>query len=144
VHTESFGFWKSFKLVLDHFDGSVSAETIEQIPYELKTYKRGSDKLAPPELKQVHPLGKSPVITIETPGRSEPLVLAESAAIVEYLCESVLNVERAICPAYVDKVIIMDSAWSHRGIQMAKMVRLATRRSRGYDIVSICIMRKAV
>ena len=58
-----------------------------QIPYELKTYKRGSDKLAPPELKQVHPLGKSPVITVEVPGRTEPLVLAESAAIVEYLCE---------------------------------------------------------
>jgi len=58
-----------------------------QIPYELKTYKRGKDKLAPPELKNVHPLGKSPVITIETPNQSQPLVLAESAAIAEYLCD---------------------------------------------------------
>ncbi|ETN42579.1 uncharacterized protein HMPREF1541_01736 [Cyphellophora europaea CBS 101466] len=58
-----------------------------QIPYELKTYKRGKDKLAPPELKKVHPLGKSPVITIETSNSNEPLVLAESAAIVEYLCD---------------------------------------------------------
>lgn len=62
-------------------------DVTHQIPYELKTYKRGSDKLAPPELKQVHPLGKSPVITIERPGGGKPLVLAESGAIVEYLCE---------------------------------------------------------
>ena len=58
-----------------------------QIPYELKTYKRGKDKLAPPELKQIHPLGKSPVITVEVPGRQEPLVLAESAAMSEWLCD---------------------------------------------------------
>ena len=58
-----------------------------QVPYELKTYKRGKDKMAPPELKEVHPLGKSPVITVEVPGRSQPLVLAESAAITEYLCK---------------------------------------------------------
>ena len=58
-----------------------------QIPYELKTYKRGKDMLADPKLKEVHPLGKSPVITIETPGAEKPLVIAESAAIVEYLCD---------------------------------------------------------
>ncbi len=58
-----------------------------QIPYELKTYKRGSDKLADPKLKQVHPLGKSPVVTIETPGTAEPIVLAESGLICEYLSE---------------------------------------------------------
>jgi glutathione S-transferase len=38
--------------------------------------------LAPPELRQVHPLGKSPVI--EDRGR----VLAESGAIVQYLAET--------------------------------------------------------
>ena len=58
-----------------------------QIPYELKTYKRGKDMLADPKLKEVHPLGKSPVITVETPGAEKPLVIAESAAIVEYLCD---------------------------------------------------------
>jgi glutathione S-transferase len=56
------------------------------IPYELRVYKRGSDKLAPPELKAVHPLGKSPVIEIQTAGR-KPIVIAESALIVEYLCD---------------------------------------------------------
>ena len=29
-----------------------------KVPYELKTFKRGKDMLAPPELKQVHPLGR--------------------------------------------------------------------------------------
>lgn len=57
-----------------------------EIPYELKTYKRGADKLAPPELKDnVHPLGKSPVVTIEGESLSQTLTLAESGAIVRRL-----------------------------------------------------------
>jgi len=52
------------------------------LPYEIRHYQR-NDKtmLAPPELRQVHPLGKSPVIT------DGGLVLAESGAILEYLVE---------------------------------------------------------
>lgn len=47
------------------------------VPYELKLYKRHPvTRLAPPELKQIHPLGKSPVIT------DGELVVAESAAIL--------------------------------------------------------------
>ncbi|HAW24399.1 MAG TPA: glutathione S-transferase, partial [Pseudomonas sp.] len=53
-----------------------------QLPYEIKRYTRDPQTmLAPPELKQVHPLGKSPVIT------DGDLTLAESAAILEYLVE---------------------------------------------------------
>jgi glutathione S-transferase len=53
------------------------------IPYQLKIYKRDPrTRLAPPELKQVHPLGKSPVIT------DGDLVIAESGAILEYLAET--------------------------------------------------------
>jgi glutathione S-transferase len=53
------------------------------VPYELKLYKRDPrTRLAPPELKQVHPLGKSPVIT------DGDLVVAESGAILEYLAET--------------------------------------------------------
>lgn len=33
------------------------------------------------------PLGKSPVVSIETPGSSIPTVLAESGAITEYFCD---------------------------------------------------------
>ncbi len=50
------------------------------------TYKR-IDSLAPPELKQVHPLGKSPVIRIEMPGLSKPIIIAESGPIAEYLVD---------------------------------------------------------
>lgn len=51
-------------------------------PYELVKYQRMQPvPFAPPELKQVHPLGKSPVITDE--GRT----IAESGAIVEYIID---------------------------------------------------------
>jgi glutathione S-transferase len=43
--------------------------------------------LADPKLKEVHPLGKSPVIEIESPATDKPLVIAESGAIVEYLLD---------------------------------------------------------
>ena len=50
--------------------------------YEVKRYERNAQtRLAPPELKAVHPLGKSPVVEID--GK----VLGESGAIVEYLAE---------------------------------------------------------
>lgn len=50
------------------------------VPYELRTYQRdATTNLAPPELKKVHPLGKSPMI--EDGGR----LITESGAIVEYL-----------------------------------------------------------
>ena len=58
-----------------------------QIPYQLETYKRTKEKMADPALREIHPLGKSPIVTVEVPGRAQPLVLAESAAIAEYLCD---------------------------------------------------------
>ena len=52
------------------------------VPYTLRRYARDPrTRLAPPELKHVHPLGKSPVI--EDGGE----VIAESGAIIEYLAE---------------------------------------------------------
>ena len=52
------------------------------LPYEVRRYERDrKTMLAPPELRRVHPLGKSPVI--EDEGR----VVAETGAIVEYLVE---------------------------------------------------------
>lgn len=52
-----------------------------EAPYEVVPYLRDAEtRLAPPELAAVHPLGKSPVME---DGR---VVLAESGAIVEYLC----------------------------------------------------------
>ena len=50
------------------------------IPYELKRYTRDAvTRLSPPELKAMHPLGAAPLI------EDGDLLLAESAAIVEYL-----------------------------------------------------------
>ena len=52
------------------------------LSYEIAHYKRDPQtRLAPPELKLVHALGKSPVV--EEDGR----ILAESGAILEYLAE---------------------------------------------------------
>jgi glutathione S-transferase len=50
------------------------------VPYEIVHYKRDArTRQAPPELKKVHPLGKSPVIS------DGDRVVAESGAIIEYL-----------------------------------------------------------
>jgi glutathione S-transferase len=50
--------------------------------YEIKRYQRDPQTmLAPPSLREVHALGKSPVIT------DGALTLAESGAIIEYLVE---------------------------------------------------------
>ena len=59
-----------------------------QVPYEVKTYER-QNMLAPPELKEVHPLGKSPIITVTSDAieGGKPLVIAESGPIIEYLID---------------------------------------------------------
>lgn len=52
------------------------------LPYDIRRYQRDpATRLAPAALKQVHPLGKSPVIT------DGDVVIAESGAIIEYLAE---------------------------------------------------------
>jgi glutathione S-transferase len=42
---------------------------------------------ADPELRKIHPLGKSPVITLKPQGIAEPIVLAETGFIAQYLTE---------------------------------------------------------
>ncbi|KAF7532625.1 hypothetical protein G7Z17_g13618 [Cylindrodendrum hubeiense] len=60
-----------------------------KLPYELEIYHRNKEtRLAPPELEKVHPLGKSPVVTITAPGEDEPVVLAESGFITQYLVDN--------------------------------------------------------
>ena len=49
------------------------------LPYEIKQYKRLDTRLAPPELKAIHPLGKSPVIT------DKGKTIYESGAIIDYV-----------------------------------------------------------
>lgn len=75
-------------ITLHHLENSRSQRILwllEELglEYEIKHYKRDrKTQLAPAELKRVHPLGKSPVIT------DGELVLAESGAIITYLLET--------------------------------------------------------
>ncbi|KAL2827601.1 glutathione S-transferase [Aspergillus cavernicola] len=71
------------------------------IPYNVKTFKRNKDMRAPEDLKKVHPLGKSPVISIESPATSEPIVIAESGMIIEYLCDH-FGGDRLVPARYAD------------------------------------------
>jgi glutathione S-transferase len=52
------------------------------LPYEVKRYARDpKTSLAPPEMRAVHPLGKSPIVS------DGAVVVAESGAIIEYLVD---------------------------------------------------------
>ncbi len=74
-------------ITVHHLDNSRSQRVLwllEELglPYEIRRYRRDpATLLAPPELRQVHPLGKAPVIT------DGDLTVAESGAIIEYLVE---------------------------------------------------------
>ena len=72
-------------IVVHHLNDSRSQRVLwllEELglPYEIQPYQRDAQtRLAPPELIQVHPLGKSPVIT------DGAHTVIESGAIVDYL-----------------------------------------------------------
>jgi glutathione S-transferase len=72
-------------LVVHHLNDSRSQRVLWlleelELPYEIRHYQRHADtRLAPPELKQVHPLGKSPVLV------DGARTVIESGAIVDYL-----------------------------------------------------------
>jgi len=56
------------------------------VPCDIKIYRRDpKTHLAGDDLKKIHPLGKSPLISVVVPDSTEPLVVAESANICEYL-----------------------------------------------------------
>jgi len=74
-------------IVVHHLNNSRSQRVLwllEELglPYEVVRYQRDrKTMLAPPELKAIHPLGKSPVIV------DGECVVAESGAIIEYLID---------------------------------------------------------
>jgi glutathione S-transferase len=75
-------------LVVHHLNNSRSQRILwllEELglPYEIKHYQRDAKTmLAPPELKAIHPLGKSPVVT------DGDKVIAETGAIVDYIIQT--------------------------------------------------------
>ena len=74
-------------IVVHHLENSRSQRILWlleelELPYEVRRYTRTRvTMLAPPELRRIHPLGKSPII------EDEGVVIAETGAIVEYLVE---------------------------------------------------------
>jgi glutathione S-transferase len=74
-------------IVVHHLNNSRSQRVLWMleelgVPYTVVRYQRDAKTmLAPPELKNIHPLGRSPVI------RDGDFVLAESGAILEYLVD---------------------------------------------------------
>ncbi len=63
------------------------------LPYQIVRYQRDPQTLlAPPELRAIHPLGKSPVVV------DGDHTLAESGAIIEYLTDR-YDTERVLSPA---------------------------------------------
>lgn len=75
-------------VILHHLEHSRSQRVLwllEElgVDYDIRPYARDpATSLAPPELREVHPLGKSPVIS------DGERVLAESATIIEYLART--------------------------------------------------------
>ena len=74
-------------ILVHHLENSRSQRVLWMLeelgmPYEVKRYERNrATMFAPPELKRVHPLGKSPVIV------DGDCTVAETGAIVDYLVE---------------------------------------------------------
>ena len=75
-------------IVVHHLNNSRSQRVLWlleelSLPYEVKRYERNAaTMLAPPELRAIHPLGKSPVLD------DSDIRVAETGAIVEYLLDS--------------------------------------------------------
>lgn len=75
-------------LIVHHLEHSRSQRVLwllEElgVDYEIRAYKRDPEtSLAPPEMRDVHPLGKAPMIS------DGEITVAESGAIVEYLMDA--------------------------------------------------------
>ncbi len=91
-------------IVVHHLNNSRSQRVLwllEElgVEYEIKRYQRDpATMLAPPELRAVHPLGKSPVIT------DGDLTIAESGAIIEYIIERYGNGRLIPAPGTPEKL----------------------------------------
>ncbi|MCO4785803.1 MAG: glutathione S-transferase [Marinomonas atlantica] len=97
-------------LVLHHLENSRSqriawALEVLGVDYEVKTYLRTSDNVAPDTLKRIHPLGHAPVL------QDDEMTIAESGAILEFLTDE-YDPENRLKP--VDKKSLRDYRyWLH-------------------------------
>lgn len=99
-------------IVVHHLNNSRSQRVLwllEElgVAYEVRRYERDpKTMLAPPELRQVHPLGKSPVIV------DGDNTLAESGAILEYLAGR-YDAARGLVPAPDTPARLRYTYWMH-------------------------------
>ena len=98
-------------IIVHHLNNSRSQRVLwllEELglEYQIKPYKRDAKTmLAPPELRKVHPLGKSPVVSYGAE------VLAESGAILEYFADKYGAGRLAPAPGSPERVRY--SYWMH-------------------------------
>jgi len=88
------------------------------LPYHLKWYNRGADQLAPEEYLALHPTATAPVI------EDGDLRLAESGAIVEYICHRYADGKLTVGPAqpnYAEYLYWMYFNNNVQGLFFAKM-----------------------
>ncbi len=89
------------------------------VEYQIKAYQRDPlTRLAPPELKAIHPLGKSPVVEVADQ------VLAESGAITETLIE--LFAADTLAPPFGTKDYHEYRQWLHFAESSAMVPSLLT------------------
>jgi glutathione S-transferase len=88
------------------------------LPYQLKWFDRGEDGLAPDEYRALHPAGTAPII------RDGELILAESAAIAEYISQRYGNGALSVAvdsPDYADYLYWMQFNSNVQSIFFGKM-----------------------
>jgi glutathione S-transferase len=95
-----------------------------ELDYEIVTYSRdATTRLAPPELKRIHPLGKSPVVT------DDDLLIHESGAITGYLIRKYGNGK--LTPAMGTADYVKFEEWLHYAegsAMLPLLLRLYTSR----------------
>ena len=97
------------------------------LPYKLEWFDRGSDGMAPPEYRALHPAGTAPII------KDGDTVLGESAAIVEYISQRYAGGSLSVAPDqknYADYLYWMQMSGN---ILSTFFVKLALARQMGVD-----------
>ncbi len=98
-------------LIVHHLNNSRSQRVLwalEELalPYEIRHYQRDAvTNLAPPELKAVHPLGKSPLL------EEDGVVIEESGAIIQHLLDTYGNSRFQPAPGSADALKHLQ--WMH-------------------------------
>ncbi len=73
-------------IVVHHLNNSKSQRILWlleelSLDYEIRGYKRLASGMAPPEMQNIHPLGKAPIVELDG------VVMAESGSVVQYVLE---------------------------------------------------------